>query len=306
MRLTCPNCDAQYEVDDAVIPDDGRDVQCSNCGHTWFQASAASLSEETESVSAGADEAVDSDFDDSFFASADEKAMAVETRPPEGADIAAATANVAEKAPKKAVAAEPPKTAPVTPEPRRRTLDEAVVNVLREEAEREKMARQSEGSALETQGDLGLAAAVAGAIVAASDTVGDTRVTPTKTAGAPDGALEALVSRTARRELLPDIEEINSTLRATSERGDEAAAKDAPETLRQKRNGFRRGFITSLVVMILLLIPYLLANNLAARFPGAAPGLTRYVDGIDAIRVWMDQRMKSTTESMRDTSEPSN
>ncbi|MGJ5621471.1 zinc-ribbon domain-containing protein, partial [Sulfitobacter sp. MF3-043] len=33
MRLICPNCDAQYEV----MPTDGRDVQCSNCGQTWFQ-----------------------------------------------------------------------------------------------------------------------------------------------------------------------------------------------------------------------------------------------------------------------------
>ena len=37
MRLTCPNCGAQYEVPDQVIPLDGRDVQCSNCGGTWFQ-----------------------------------------------------------------------------------------------------------------------------------------------------------------------------------------------------------------------------------------------------------------------------
>ena len=37
MRLICPNCDAEYEVDDAAIPDTGRDVQCSNCGHAWFQ-----------------------------------------------------------------------------------------------------------------------------------------------------------------------------------------------------------------------------------------------------------------------------
>ena len=37
MRLICPNCDAQYEVADDVIPHDGRDVQCSNCGKTWFQ-----------------------------------------------------------------------------------------------------------------------------------------------------------------------------------------------------------------------------------------------------------------------------
>ncbi len=37
MRLICPNCDAQYEVDAGMIPASGRDVQCSNCGRTWFQ-----------------------------------------------------------------------------------------------------------------------------------------------------------------------------------------------------------------------------------------------------------------------------
>lgn len=54
MRLICPNCAAQYEVDAALIPDGGRDVQCSSCGHTWFQpepagrsGAALSLSPET-------------------------------------------------------------------------------------------------------------------------------------------------------------------------------------------------------------------------------------------------------------------
>lgn len=37
MRLMCPNCDAEYEVDASAIPETGRDVQCSNCGHAWFQ-----------------------------------------------------------------------------------------------------------------------------------------------------------------------------------------------------------------------------------------------------------------------------
>jgi predicted Zn finger-like uncharacterized protein len=40
MRLQCPNCDAEYEVDASAIPYEGRDVQCSNCGHGWFQAHA--------------------------------------------------------------------------------------------------------------------------------------------------------------------------------------------------------------------------------------------------------------------------
>lgn len=38
MRLTCPKCGAQYEVPDEVIPTEGRDVQCSACGTTWFHA----------------------------------------------------------------------------------------------------------------------------------------------------------------------------------------------------------------------------------------------------------------------------
>ena len=38
MRLTCPNCDAKYEVPEDAIPEGGRDVQCSNCGHGWFQS----------------------------------------------------------------------------------------------------------------------------------------------------------------------------------------------------------------------------------------------------------------------------
>lgn len=37
MRLICPKCDAQYDIADDVIPEGGRDVQCSSCSHTWFQ-----------------------------------------------------------------------------------------------------------------------------------------------------------------------------------------------------------------------------------------------------------------------------
>lgn len=37
MRLTCPNCGAQYEIPETAIPDDGREVQCSACGETWTQ-----------------------------------------------------------------------------------------------------------------------------------------------------------------------------------------------------------------------------------------------------------------------------
>ncbi|MFO7757407.1 MAG: zinc-ribbon domain-containing protein [Roseovarius sp.] len=37
MRLTCPNCGAQYEVPETAIPEAGRDVQCAACGEAWVQ-----------------------------------------------------------------------------------------------------------------------------------------------------------------------------------------------------------------------------------------------------------------------------
>lgn len=43
MRLTCPNCGARYEIDDALIPAKGRDVQCSNCSTNWFQSGAVAV-----------------------------------------------------------------------------------------------------------------------------------------------------------------------------------------------------------------------------------------------------------------------
>ncbi len=61
MRLVCPKCHALYEVDDSAIPPDGRDVQCSNCGHTWFQSpsdSAPDSAPDSVGVSAPAPEEI--------------------------------------------------------------------------------------------------------------------------------------------------------------------------------------------------------------------------------------------------------
>ncbi|WP_199286143.1 zinc-ribbon domain-containing protein [Paracoccus suum] len=37
MRLTCPDCGAEYEIDEALIPAAGREVECAACGHHWHQ-----------------------------------------------------------------------------------------------------------------------------------------------------------------------------------------------------------------------------------------------------------------------------
>ncbi|MEM8789852.1 MAG: zinc-ribbon domain-containing protein, partial [Pseudomonadota bacterium] len=41
MRLICPNCGSQYEVDVTLFPDEGREVQCSNCETVWVQQPVA-------------------------------------------------------------------------------------------------------------------------------------------------------------------------------------------------------------------------------------------------------------------------
>ncbi|WP_052175148.1 zinc-ribbon domain-containing protein, partial [Paracoccus sanguinis] len=35
MRLVCPRCGAQYEIDAEAIPARGRDVECCACEHVW-------------------------------------------------------------------------------------------------------------------------------------------------------------------------------------------------------------------------------------------------------------------------------
>ncbi|WP_236638406.1 zinc-ribbon domain-containing protein [Mangrovicoccus ximenensis] len=37
IRIVCPACQAAYDVPQAAISAGGRDVQCSACGHNWFQ-----------------------------------------------------------------------------------------------------------------------------------------------------------------------------------------------------------------------------------------------------------------------------
>ena len=39
MLIKCPNCNAQYDVPNDIIPAAGRDVQCSSCSKTWFVTS---------------------------------------------------------------------------------------------------------------------------------------------------------------------------------------------------------------------------------------------------------------------------
>ena len=36
MIITCPSCNKKFKIDDALIPSNGRNLQCGSCNHNWF------------------------------------------------------------------------------------------------------------------------------------------------------------------------------------------------------------------------------------------------------------------------------
>lgn len=271
MRLICPNCDAQYEVPDDVMPVAGRDVQCSNCGQTWFQHHPDHTpTEQSELIDAP---------------SPDE-----ETAPP------------------------PPPPPAQTPE--RKQLDPAVADILRQEAEAEQVARRnSQSEGLESQPDLGMDLEDNSYEDAAERRAREARdrmarlrgndAPEVQAAGGTAPANESAAAAAAlgsRRDLLPDIEEINSTLRSGTARTGAGAADLDPEieapTHQRKRRGFRAGFLTMLMIFVVLAIVYVFAPRLSAAVPALASPLQSYVETVDKGRSWLDEKVQGMLKSL--------
>ncbi len=279
MRLICPNCDAQYEVPKEVMPPEGRDVQCSNCGQTWFQDHPDHPSEKPQPSD------VEASPDDAFEAAATpDPADVTDQDDTEEHAFDAAVDDEAEDQPKL---------------PERRELDPAVAEVLRAEAELEAEARRRETSVMESQPDLGLA-----------ETSKDSEdpEEPSRDQLAKlrreyldeEDAQEELLATTAtaalgsRRELLPDIEEINSSLRSNSDR---SAATDPGQTAQveeQEKRSSHLGFLLTIGIFVLLALLYVFAPNVAETLPQAAPALDAYVSTIDGWRAWLDTQLSAT------------
>lgn len=295
MRLICPNCDAQYELSEGAIPAEGRDVQCSNCGHAWFQVSpeveSAQRAEENL-FDEPEDAASEDEFDDNFEAELAASLARVEPEPEAGF----APEPEPEPAPpiveRRIVAPEqdyddtddaPQHFAPPTPLPRR-TMDESLIAVLREEAEREARVRSAEPPrGLEMQGDLGLESAAA--ISSAARRIAQMKGID------PDAPPREPTRPQTRLEMLPDIEEINSTLRPSTERG--AGRGEIPMIeVSQSKTGFRSGFVLMMILAVMLVMLYVMAPRIAEQIPGAAAGLKAYVAMVDTARVFLDALMQ--------------
>ncbi|MEM1233663.1 MAG: zinc-ribbon domain-containing protein [Pseudomonadota bacterium] len=263
MRLVCPNCDATYEVPDSVIPPEGRDVQCSNCGTAWFF---------NPSQPVPADPVVS----DPEPAETEREDIAAAEVPPPADDVPVPEPEVTpDPQPDVEVAETPP---PLPPRPRR-PLDESVVDVLREEAAFEARAR-AEDVGMEYQDDLPL------------------MEPPASPPPEPDREIIATVAG-SRRDLLPDIDEINSTLRATSER--KAAGTTSPHKLTQakrQRQGFRLGMGLAALVLAFFTFAYTLSDWLTDAVPALAPLVDGYVAQVNGGRLWLEDAVNSLVERM--------
>jgi predicted Zn finger-like uncharacterized protein len=320
MRITCPNCGAQYEVDDNLIPEAGRDVQCSNCGKGWFQAKSQladsdyadepDIAVEQEALQADAsvgdalpaesdapasvwDEAIDevaaapeapeevrADHDDATHVDGsafEEPSVHADEIPTDG-DTAAASLH--DETPEHEDEADEASPAPVmTP----RSPEDSVLAVLREEAEREIAARRAEASGLETQPDLGL-----------DEAPGRRGSSLTGLEAAPAAAVAA----GARRDLLPDIDEINSTLRSEADRGTSDYTEDHGPITEDRRRGFRLGFGIMILVAAVLIGLYVMSGWLAASVPALEPFMIAYVDWANGVRRWFDGLLAAGVDSL--------
>ncbi|WP_226622027.1 zinc-ribbon domain-containing protein [Alloyangia pacifica] len=292
MRLICPNCGAQYEVPVDAIPAGGRDVQCSSCGHTWFQLhpddAPLPLGTAQEAPRDAAEtEDLWEEMDEGAFDAPD---PAPEPQPPAGPDTAEVEDDPA------------PEPVPVPRRPvRARGLDPSVAEVLRQEAEREAR-RRTDPEPLESQPDLGLSepseedpahrARVAREHMARirgdAPLTEDAEPAP-EPAPAPDPAVAP-----SRRDLLPDIEEINQTLRVAPEprrmETPQGRALSAEEDEAQG-SSFARGFGVVLILAALAVLLYALAPAISAAVPALAPLLDPYVATVDGMRLWLDAQL---------------
>lgn len=348
MRLICPNCGAQYEVDARVIPDGGRDVQCSNCGHTWFQKPAIldnELAEELgyELTQDDAQDAVQDEGVPEFEEEAepefepegdiapaadgfvgddtpdpeqvgeeaseepwDDDMPEVDEAPEEAADeaetaIAGMMGAQEFDADADTEAAEfedddVDDEAPIDAAPRE-MVSESVRDILQAEVEFDQSMREPDNSQLESQPDLGLSEPESDpSKKSLRDRMARLRgLDPTSAEGA--GGIAAATGK--RRDLLPDIEEINSTLSASSERDKDGSVPDEETRKgRAQRSGFRSVFLLIVLSVLILMALYLIAPFIAQKIPALATVLEGFVSTVNKLRAALDGLMSAASARM--------
>lgn len=293
MRLICPNCGAQYDVSDDAIPPGGRDVQCSNCQVSWFQTEKPTIPGRDTS-----------------------QLITPRQLDPSEAAVLSDTGPEPEAAPEPAAAvpgdAEP--ASPQVAEPQRKPLDDAVASILREEAA---LSTPVAATASASPAVAPVAPPVASPVVtpvaspiakpAATEnskptetvTIDETRQRiaqmtaeegGTRTlGGAAPGARSSASADEAHQRTVPSINEINATLRARAQANDASGLTEAEKQEAVQRKGFRRGFFWVLIILAILILPYVFAEQITENLPQTRGFMASYVMTVDKLRLTLNE-----------------
>lgn len=272
---TDPSPDVQPDTGDEVI------------------VAAEDVSEETQSEDVGAAE------DDAQIGEAEDDVAPDEethetgesvddTSPDDGAEDVLGESDPEESDPEAVAAAEDMAAA----EAEAPALDDEVADILREEAEREVTQRRSEEPpTLEAQAELGLGEEPPSEVLRE-------RLDRMRGDGVPQTTVaQTLAAATAtpldgpRRERLPDIEEIKTTLRPGDMSGDDEPPIGPSEMNRIRQAGFRRGFATLVLAAGVLVAAYVFAPQIIDLIPGTEPMMMSYVDTANSVRDGIDRMM---------------
>jgi len=332
MRLICPNCEAQYEVPDDAIPPGGRDVQCSNCQQSWFQtqkpvtpARNALMLEPSDPHPAPEEDAADKQpvaselYDDleediiaenaiteampdvteaaeanaeEILSSTPEQAAQEETAPQQETSLPPQEATPPQQEiapPAQAAASSDAQNEPL----KRKPLDDAVANILREEA--------ALGGAPAATGPIASPPATETPKAAAPVTEDKTRqrialMTKEEGGNASGSQQSDIAAQTdAHMRTIPTINEINATLRARAQASDMSGLTEAEKYDAVQRSGFRRGFFMILIIFAILILPYIFADQIIENLPQTRDIMTSYVVMVDQIRISLGDLVNSLT-----------
>lgn len=266
VRLSCPTCDAVYEVPAGAIPAGGRDVQCSNCGTVWFQQpdqppappSGATLDREG-SVAHGTRPTRPPLSEEGRRILEEE---AERERGLRAARVPTASGGAAGAAGADALPARGPDSGP------------------------------RPGTMADPNGAASAREAV--------DTLLDDRPRPRPRAGAlPESEDHATTAksgadaRVSRRDRLPEISEIDPTLGRT-----EAVDPDDTDADDERGGGFRLGFAMALLLAALGLALYVQGPRLADAVPALKQAISSYRDGVNEVRIALDDLARTAVEAL--------
>ena len=158
-------------------------------------------------------------------------------------------------------------------------IDRTVLDVLRQEAEREIGERRRDRPGMETQPDLGL---ISHPRPQGTRTTARPAADPFRDQAEGGGTDAGNAQGESRRSLLPDVDELSSTLEPRSQPQD--TAPEAPPEIADRGRDFRRGLSAVLLIAMVLLGLYLLAPGLAEMVPALAGPLAGYVALVDSLR----------------------